>query len=121
MNPNVSLVYHNGRIFPFDDIHFRLGPRRRARYSKGDSDGTRCVPTPFRHTRQSLNSQPDKLKYSKFDTPEDLAAFSQKFDEGVKKVFSSSNALTDQFVKFGSPRDNDPNCGIKSGRLSLTG
>jgi len=70
---------------------------------------------------RSLNPQPEKLKYSKFNTPGDLAAFSQKFDDGVKKVFSASNSRMDQYVKFGSPRDNDPSCGIRSGRLTLTG
>jgi hypothetical protein len=59
------------------------------------------------------------LRGSKFDTPEDLAAFSQKFDEGVKKVFS--DVETPQRVKFGSPRDNDPDYGIKAGKLTLTG
>jgi len=61
------------------------------------------------------------LKDSKFNTPEDLAAFSEKFDEGVKKVFSISNGHVDQYVKFGSPRDHDTKCGIKAGRLALTG
>jgi len=70
-------------------------------------------------TYRSLNPRPEKLKGSKFDTPEDLAAFAQKFDEGVKRVFSSDQAP--QYVKFGSPRDNDPRCGIKAGRLTLTG
>lgn len=73
--------------------------------------------TPF--TDQLLNPQPEKFKGSKINTPEDLAAFSQKFDEGVKRVFSNNQA--DQYVRFGSPRDNDPNCGIKIGRLTLTG
>ena len=59
------------------------------------------------------------LKDSRFNTPEDLAAFSQKFDEGVKKLFSSDQAT--QYVKFGSLRDNDPKYGIKAGRLMLTG
>ena len=72
-------------------------------------------------TDRSFNLESEKLKYSKFNTPDDLAAFSQKFDEGVKKVFSTSNSNTDQYVKFGSPRDNDPNCGIRAGRLTLTG
>jgi len=61
------------------------------------------------------------LKYSKFNTPEDLASFSQKFDEGVKKVFSTPNSCVDQHVKFGSLRDNDPDYGIKAGKLTLTG
>ena len=72
-------------------------------------------------TDRSLSPQPEKLKYSKFNTPEDIAAFSQRFDEGVKKVFSTSNSHADQYVKFGSPRDNDPKCGIRAGRLTLTG
>ena len=67
----------------------------------------------------TFNPQPEKLRGSRFDTPEDLAAFSQKFDEGVKRVFSNEEAP--QYVKFGSPRDNDPRCGIKAGRLTLDG
>jgi len=59
------------------------------------------------------------LEGSKFNTPEDLAMFSQRFDEGVKKVFSNNQAP--QYVKFGSLRDNDPEYGIKAGRLMLTG
>jgi len=68
-----------------------------------------------------LNTQPEELKHSKFNTPEDLASFSRKFDEGVKKIFSTSNSHADQHVKFGSPRDNDPDYGIKAGRITLTG
>ena len=66
-----------------------------------------------------LNPHPEKFRGSKFNTPEDLDAFSQKFDEGVKRVFSTDQ--TTQHIKFGSPRDNDPECGIKAGRLALTG
>ena len=58
---------------------------------------------------------------SKFNSPEDIASFSQKFDEGVKKVFSTSNRHGNQYIKFGSPRDNDAKVGIKAGRLALTG
>ena len=72
-------------------------------------------------TDRSFNVESEKLKRSKFNTPDDLAAFSQKFDEGVKKVFSTSNSNADQYVKFGSPRDNDPKYGIRAGRLTLTG
>ena len=67
----------------------------------------------------SLNSQPEKLKGSKFDTPEYLAAFAQGFNEGLKMVFSDDQAP--QYVKFGSPRDNDAKCEIKAGKLTLTG
>jgi len=61
------------------------------------------------------------LKDSKFNTTEDLTSFSEKFDEGVKKVFSTSNSRGNQYVKFGSPRDHDAKCGIKGGKLALTG
>ena len=71
--------------------------------------------------RQIAQPQPDKLKHSKFNTPEDLASFSQRFDDGVKKIFSMSNIHVDQYVKFGSLRDNDPSFGIKAGKLALTG
>ena len=48
-----------------------------------------------------------------------METFAQKFDEGVKRVFS--NEAGAQYVKFGSPRDNDPKHGIKGGKLTLTG
>ena len=70
-------------------------------------------------TDPSLNPQPEKLRGSRFDTHEDLAAISQKFDEGVKMVFSDDQ--TTQYIKFASPRDYDPRCGVKAGRLILTG
>ena len=73
--------------------------------------------TPF--TDWPLNPQSEKLKGSRFNTSEDLAAFSLKFDEGVKRVFSNDQAA--QHIRFGSPRDNDPEYGIKAGRLTLTG
>ena len=68
----------------------------------------------------TLNSvEPENLGKSKFNTPEDMTVFAQKFDEGLKRVFAGGEGS--QFVKFGSPRDNDPKHGIKSGRLTLTG
>jgi hypothetical protein len=70
-------------------------------------------------TGRLLIPQPEKLKDSAFNSTEYLELFSQMFDEGVKKVFSNSG--TDQYVRFGSPKDNDSNYGIKSGRLTLTG
>ena len=59
------------------------------------------------------------MKNSKFNTPEDTESFAQKFDEGAKRVFSDDAGI--QYVKFGSPRDNDPEHGIKGGKLALTG
>ena len=59
------------------------------------------------------------LAGSKFNTSENIEAFSQRFDEGLKKVFSNNQGA--QYVKFGSPRDNDPSYGIRAGRLTLAG
>jgi len=56
---------------------------------------------------------------STFNTSEDISAFAQRFDEGLKRVFSDDKGA--QYVKFGSSRDNDPQYGIKAGRLMLTG
>ena len=70
-------------------------------------------------TAMLFDPQPGKLRGSKFDTPEDLDVFSQRFDEGVKRVFSKDQAT--QYVKVGSLRENDPDCGIKARRLMLTG
>ena len=59
------------------------------------------------------------MKRSKFNTPEDIAAFAQKFDWGLKRVFSDDKSV--QYVKFGGMRDNDPKNGINAGKLRLTG
>ena len=48
-----------------------------------------------------------------------MATFAQNFDEGLKRVFS--NDAGTHYIKFGSPRDNDPKYGIEGGRLALTG
>ena len=73
------------------------------------------------HSFPALPAQPQlgKLRTSKFNTPEDISAFAQKFDAGVKRVFSDDNVA--QHIKFGSPRDNDLQYGIKTGKLMLTG
>ena len=50
-----------------------------------------------------LNSHPEKLKDSKFNTCEGRASFSQKFDEGVNSVFSTSSRHAIRYIEFGSP------------------
>ena len=110
-----------GRIVALDLLlnhyYFRLAPRRGVRYCKGEGGDPRCALILL--TDRPLSSQPEKLSNSKFNTPDDLGAFVQKFDEGVKKVFSNDQAV--QYVKFGHPRDNDPELRIKAGRLTLDG
>ena len=60
-----------------------------------------------------------RFKDSKFDNKDDLAAFTAAFDTGLKTSFSDNSKP--QFVRFGSPRDNDTGCGVKGGKFSLPG
>jgi hypothetical protein len=60
-----------------------------------------------------------RFKKSKFDNKQDLAAFTESFDTGLKVTFSDSSKP--QFVKFGSLRDNDTSCGVKAGKLTVQG
>ncbi|KAF9650933.1 hypothetical protein BDM02DRAFT_3127282 [Thelephora ganbajun] len=64
----------------------------------------------WRRVRYSEGEGGSRRK-SKFNTPEDIPAFAQKFDEGLKRVFSDDKGS--QYIKFGSPRDNDPQHGVK--------
>ena len=73
----------------------------------------------FSFLASSTEPRPERLKRSSFNTPEDIAAFVQGFDEGTKRAFSNNKGV--QYVKFGSLRDNDPKHGIKAGKLMLTG
>ena len=85
--------------------------RGQRRWSKVRSD----IPLPSRFP----NSPLERLNSSNLNTPENLGEFSERFDDGVKKVFSNNQAP--QYVKFGSMRDNDPKYGVRAGRLTLTG
>ena len=118
MNPSVSRIHHNSRFSR--SITFIPGLVQGGELVTVRA--TEVVKGMFKHPfRYIAQLRPEKLRHSKFNTPEDLAAFSQKFDEGLKKIFSISNSHADQYIKFGTLRDNDPNCGIKAGRLTLTG
>ena len=67
-----------------------------------------------------VERQPEKLGGSeKFDTDDYFSVIAQKFDEGLKRVFSDDTKK--QFVKFGMPTDKDPDHGIKGGKFVLTG
>ena len=70
-------------------------------------------------TDKFLNSDEESWSGSRFKTSENIEAFSQRFDEGLKRVFSDNKGT--QYVKFGSVKENDPSYGIKAGRLALTG
>ena len=106
------------QVFPFDTFHFQACSKVRSLSRRGQERWFK-VRSNVSPMNRLPNLQPGQLRDSRFDTPEDLAAFSQRFDEGLKRVFSGDQAP--QYVKFGSPRDNDPERGIKAGRLMLTG
>jgi len=98
--------------------HFQAYFKAESLSPQGQGPWYRVSPT-VSLTDGVFNPQLEKWKNSKYDDPDDLSTFSQKFDEGVKRVFS--NDKISHHVKFGSARDNDPQCGIKAGRFTLTG
>ncbi|KAH9917817.1 uncharacterized protein B0H18DRAFT_853686, partial [Fomitopsis serialis] len=61
----------------------------------------------------------EKLKSSKYGTPDSLDHITKRFDETTKRLFRDRKEL--QFVPFGSPLDKDPTVGIRGGQLKLTG
>ena len=81
-------------------------------YAQGKSESIRHV---FRVLRLPIA----KLKNFNSYTESDLDAFTECFDKGLKGNFSEGSKP--QFVRFGSPRDNDSRCDVKGGRLMLPG
>ncbi|CCM01406.1 uncharacterized protein FIBRA_03457 [Fibroporia radiculosa] len=61
----------------------------------------------------------EKLKASKYGTPDSLDHITKRFDETTKRLFRDNKEL--QFVPFGSPLDKDMTAGIRGGQLKLTG
>jgi hypothetical protein len=78
----------------------------------------------------------EKLKHSKYGTPDSLDHITRKFDETTKRLFRDRNEL--QFIPFGSPLDKvgisqktlrmiltqitkDLAVGIRNGQLRLSG
>ena len=61
----------------------------------------------------------EKLKNSKYGTPDALDHITKRFDETTKRLFRNKN--DPQFIVFGSPLDKDLSVGIRSGQLRLSG
>ncbi|KAL0572206.1 hypothetical protein V5O48_009761 [Marasmius crinis-equi] len=61
----------------------------------------------------------EKLKNSKYGTPDALDHITKRFDETTKRLFR--NKKDPQFIVFGSPLDKDLSVGIRSGQLRLSG
>ncbi|KIJ98141.1 hypothetical protein K443DRAFT_220891 [Laccaria amethystina LaAM-08-1] len=70
-----------------------------------------------RRAREFLEAE--KLKNSKYGTPDAVEHITRKFDETTKRLFRDRKEL--QFIPFGSPLDKDLSVGIRGGQLKLTG
>ena len=66
-----------------------------------------------------LISIQDKLRSSKYGTPDSLEHITKRFDETTKRLFRDKKEP--QYVQFGSPLDKDLTAGIRQGQLKLTG
>ncbi|KAK2460282.1 hypothetical protein APHAL10511_007671 [Amanita phalloides] len=70
-------------------------------------------------SRRARKFLEEKLKNSKYGTPDALDHITKKFDESTKRLFRDKKEL--QFIAFGSPLDKDLSVGIRGGQLKLTG
>ena len=73
----------------------------------------------FHSSTMILTFPAEKLKASKYGTPDSLDHITKRFDETTKRLFRDLKEL--QFVPFGSPLDRDATVGIRGGQLKLTG
>jgi hypothetical protein len=71
------------------------------------------------HNRFNLICFTEKLRGSVYGSPENVAQIAERFDETTKRTFKSVEDPC--IVQFGSTRDNDATCNIRSGKLKLTG
>ncbi|KAH0833016.1 hypothetical protein J3R83DRAFT_12001 [Lanmaoa asiatica] len=74
-----------------------------------------CQSTAFDWT----HPQSEKLKTSKYGTPDSIDHITKRFDETTKRLFRDRNEI--QWIPFGSPLDRDQSVGIRGGSLKLTG
>ncbi|KAF8329634.1 hypothetical protein F5887DRAFT_114819 [Amanita rubescens] len=95
-----------------------------ARSSSSDNAFKEIV-APQRHAKGSifvtLNAESflkDHLRDSDFSGDEEIKRMIKQLD---KYILSFRSSEDDQFIKFGSLRDNDPSKGIHSGQLRLAG
>ncbi|THV07338.1 hypothetical protein K435DRAFT_815567 [Dendrothele bispora CBS 962.96] len=61
----------------------------------------------------------EKLKNSRYGTPDAVDHITKRFDETTKRLFRDKK--DPQFIPFGSPLDKDLSVGIRSGQLKLSG
>ncbi|KAI5116259.1 hypothetical protein M0805_008164, partial [Coniferiporia weirii] len=61
----------------------------------------------------------EKLRSSKYGSPDTLDHITKRFDETTKRLFRDSHDA--QYIPFGSPLDKDLKAGIRGGQLKLDG
>ncbi|KAF8440445.1 hypothetical protein L210DRAFT_3612339 [Boletus edulis BED1] len=70
-------------------------------------------------SRRAREFLAEKLKNSKYGSPDSIDHVTKRFDETTKRLFRDKNDI--QWVPFGSPLDRDSAVGIRGGSLKLTG
>ncbi|KAJ7650160.1 hypothetical protein FB45DRAFT_10976 [Roridomyces roridus] len=70
-------------------------------------------------SRRARKFLEEKLKHSRYGSPEAVEHITKRFDETTKRLFRDDRSL--QFISFGSPLDKDSTVGIRGGQLKLTG
>ncbi|KDQ57107.1 hypothetical protein JAAARDRAFT_688375 [Jaapia argillacea MUCL 33604] len=70
-------------------------------------------------SRRARSFLEEKLRGSKYGSPDSLDHIAKRFDETTKRLFREKKDF--QFIPFGSPLDKDMNVGIRGGQLKLTG
>ncbi|EJD06533.1 uncharacterized protein FOMMEDRAFT_76543 [Fomitiporia mediterranea MF3/22] len=61
----------------------------------------------------------EKLRTSKYGSPDTLDHITKRFDETTKRLFRDKHEV--QYINFGSPLDKDLKVGIRNGNLKLAG
>ena len=77
------------------------------------------IESPLMCTALTSFEYTEKLKNSRYGSPDSLDHITKRFDETTKRLFRDRNEM--QFVPFGSPLDKDQTVGIRGGQLKLTG
>lgn len=70
-------------------------------------------------SRRAREFLKEKLKNSKYGSPDSLDHITKRFDETTKRLFRDKDGS--QFIPFGSPLDKDLAVGIRNGQLKLKG
>ena len=97
----------------------RPSPRIGFRHAKSSHVSPRYVLLGNPGTVTTLHSTTAKLANSRYGSPDIVQQMKEIFDKTTKLRFR--DASDPQYIKFGTVRDKDPQCDIRSGQLKLAG